>query len=155
LKFRFKERIEDKRSSYNGLDVEMYFIYDFNFRRGVRTLWHFSKYIPVYITEHDGSGNVLMNLVFRKDMTESTSNSQEKISFRARYDDTLDQYLEEYILALNGLPIDATDNFVRMLYLSAVTITTLGYGDILPITSRARLLVALEAIAGIVIIGLF
>ena len=43
----------------------------------------------------------------------------------------------------------------RMFYLSAVTITTLGYGDIVPISTRARTLVAAEAILGILLIGLY
>jgi hypothetical protein len=47
------------------------------------------------------------------------------------------------------------DTFYRMLYLSAVTITTVGYGDIVPLTDLARAAVASEAILGIVLIGLF
>ena len=42
-----------------------------------------------------------------------------------------------------------------MFYLSTVTITTLGYGEIVPITTPARLLVAFEAFLGTVIIGLY
>jgi len=47
------------------------------------------------------------------------------------------------------------DNFFRMLYFSAVTITTSGYGDITPINSAARFLVALESVLGIIVMGLF
>ncbi len=47
------------------------------------------------------------------------------------------------------------DVFLRMLYLSAVTISTSGYGDIVPISNIARLVVALESVAGILIAGLF
>lgn len=39
------------------------------------------------------------------------------------------------------------------LYFSVVTATTLGYGDITPVTSWARMLAALEAIAGMVLVG--
>ena len=42
-----------------------------------------------------------------------------------------------------------------MLYLSVVTITTLGYGDIVPITPLARFFTGIEALGGIVLIGLF
>ncbi|MVO14793.1 hypothetical protein GO984_03130 [Rhodobacteraceae bacterium CY05] len=42
-----------------------------------------------------------------------------------------------------------------MLYFSTVTITTLGYGDIAPVTHRGRMLVALQTLFGIVFIGLF
>jgi hypothetical protein len=47
------------------------------------------------------------------------------------------------------------NTFVRTLYLSAVTITTVGYGDIVPLTDAARAAVASEAIIGIMLIGLF
>ena len=36
-----------------------------------------------------------------------------------------------------------------------MTITTVGFGDIVPLTTLARLIVASEAILGIIIIGLF
>jgi hypothetical protein len=44
---------------------------------------------------------------------------------------------------------------IQSVYFSAVTITTLGYGDITPQTESARILAALEAVLGIVTIGLF
>lgn len=54
-----------------------------------------------------------------------------------------------------GLPADLSDRFWRMLYLSTITITTTGYGDIVPITNLARVLVAVEAMSGVVVAGLF
>jgi hypothetical protein len=54
-----------------------------------------------------------------------------------------------------GYPIHDTGNFIRCLYLSAVTITTLGYGDLVPLTDCVRILVSSEAVIGIVIMGLF
>ena len=48
-------------------------------------------------------------------------------------------------------PIGMLDN----LYFSAVTITTLGYGDYSPAGQGGRLLAGFEAVLGIVIIGLF
>lgn len=45
--------------------------------------------------------------------------------------------------------------FGRMFYFSAVTITTLGFGDIAPISNFARMLVTLESVLGILLIGLF
>lgn len=56
---------------------------------------------------------------------------------------------------LQGFPSGFSGNFVRMFYLSASTITTLGYGDITPITTTSRILVSMEAIIGIVMLGLF
>jgi hypothetical protein len=44
---------------------------------------------------------------------------------------------------------------VQSIYFSAVTITTLGYGDITPQTDIARSLAAIESVFGIILIGLF
>jgi hypothetical protein len=41
------------------------------------------------------------------------------------------------------------DNFATAVYFSFVTITTLGYGDISPVTPLARFLVFMEAIVGV------
>lgn len=45
--------------------------------------------------------------------------------------------------------------FIDHLYFSAVTITTLGYGDITPINTHTRLLAMVEAVVGVVLVGLF
>jgi hypothetical protein len=42
-----------------------------------------------------------------------------------------------------------------MLYFSAVTITTVGYGDVVPLTGAARFFAAFEATLGIILLGLF
>lgn len=63
--------------------------------------------------------------------------------------------LRGYLDAQAGFPSGASGNFARMLYLSAITITTVGFGDIVPLTNTARLLVASEAILGIIVIGFF
>src|SRR5262249_9439041 len=63
--------------------------------------------------------------------------------------------LQGFWRATRGLPAQASGGFWRMFYLSAVTITTVGYGDIVPLTTTARVLVSSEAILGIVVIGLF
>jgi Ion channel len=57
--------------------------------------------------------------------------------------------------ALDGFPQKSTGDFERMFYLSAVTITTLGYGDIVPITPITRILIWIEATSGVFIVGLF
>jgi hypothetical protein len=64
-------------------------------------------------------------------------------------------HLFDYSKGLNGFPSSLSGNYWRMLYLSAVTITTLGYGDIVPITNKSRILISLESILGVVLIGLF
>jgi hypothetical protein len=60
-----------------------------------------------------------------------------------------------YWAAMHGFPGSSTGEWGRMLYLSAATITTLGYGDVVPLTTRARLLVGMEALLGIALIGFF
>jgi hypothetical protein len=52
---------------------------------------------------------------------------------------------------VSGLP----RQFPRMLYFSAVTATTLGYGDIVPVATRARGLITVEAVLGVILVGLF
>ena len=41
------------------------------------------------------------------------------------------------------------NSFTDFTYFSFITLTTLGYGDILPTTSTARFLVFMEAIVGV------
>jgi len=63
--------------------------------------------------------------------------------------------IEAYRAALDGFPYYSSGNYERMLYLSAMIITTVGSGDILPVSRRARLAVSVEAVFGIIVIGLF
>jgi hypothetical protein len=67
----------------------------------------------------------------------------------------LSKKIEDCGAGRRGFPSGTSGNFVRMFYLSASTITTLGYGDIVPITTLTRILVSIEAVLGIVFIGLF
>ncbi len=48
---------------------------------------------------------------------------------------------------------DDSLGFSNFIYFSYVTLTTLGYGDILPVTQKARSLAILEAITGVVFLG--
>lgn len=72
---------------------------------------------------------------------------------------TMSQKLLNRIIGLKnaskGFPSSVSNSFGRMFYLSAITITTVGYGDIVPITNIARTLISIEAIFGVVIIGMF
>lgn len=63
--------------------------------------------------------------------------------------------IESYGMAMRGFPTNVKGNFLRMLYLSMMTITGLGFGDIVPITSSARTLIGIEAVWGIVLLALF
>jgi len=67
----------------------------------------------------------------------------------------VNQQLIKFVDEVKGEPNGVEHNFLRMLYLSMVTITTLGYGDIVPLTNGARVLIGIEATIGIVIMGLF
>ena len=52
--------------------------------------------------------------------------------------------------SFNGVPQASwLENFSTATYFSFVTITTLGYGDILPVSPLARFLVTMEAIVGV------
>lgn len=55
----------------------------------------------------------------------------------------------------SGNPKAFSGSYWRMVYLSAVTITSVGYGDIVPMSSMARFLCGLEAVLGWVIAGFF
>ncbi len=50
--------------------------------------------------------------------------------------------------ALGGALASGAQASMQLIYFSLVTITTLGYGDLLPVTSFARMLASLEAVVG-------
>ncbi|WP_316200916.1 MULTISPECIES: potassium channel family protein [unclassified Bradyrhizobium] len=62
--------------------------------------------------------------------------------------------LINYIAGRNNNPLKVSGEKARMIYFSVVVITTLGFGDIVPMTPFARMLVAIEAILGTVLLGL-
>ena len=47
-----------------------------------------------------------------------------------------------------------TDRQSDLLYFSLVTLTTVGYGDVLPLSGEARMLAALEAVTGVLYIAI-
>lgn len=63
--------------------------------------------------------------------------------------------LANYLDGYGGDPTAISDSYWRMLYFSVAVITTIGFGDIVPMTNAARALVAVEAIAGVLLVGLF
>lgn len=66
------------------------------------------------------------------------------------------EVLRRYIDVSRGRLIELKQGGLqRFLYFSVVTITTLGFGDLVPVTRRARDIVALQSVLGIIIIGLF
>lgn len=45
-----------------------------------------------------------------------------------------------------GLPSEPTDRFYALFYFASITFTTTGYGDIVPVSRRARMVSALYII---------
>ncbi len=74
-------------------------------------------------------------------------------------------WLRYYFLAILTFALDylifgsffkeGVTNVIDALYLSAVTVTTLGYGDIVPVHWTTKLLTGLQAVSGVVLVGLF
>lgn len=63
--------------------------------------------------------------------------------------------LDSLFRGLRGDPIEISGGFWRMMYFSATVITTIGFGDIVPMSPGARLAAAIEGVLGIVFAGLF
>jgi hypothetical protein len=68
---------------------------------------------------------------------------------------SLSEQMRDFAVAVRGFPSRIPGQFWRMVYFSAITITTLGFGDIVPLTTAARLVVSAESVLGIVLAGLF
>ena len=67
----------------------------------------------------------------------------------------LERAYNRLIVGFKGDPTAFEDSYLRMLYFSATAIMTIGFGDIIPISNRARLLVMLEALCGLITLGFF
>ena len=65
------------------------------------------------------------------------------------------KYINEFVIGMEGDPTELADATERMYYFSAIVLTTLGFGDIVPLTTTARALVASEVILGVLFAGLF
>ena len=66
-----------------------------------------------------------------------------------------EQRLQAFARGRQGDPSAISGDIWRMTYFSAITITTVGFGDIVPLTPTARTLAGLEAVLGWVLAGLF
>ena len=49
---------------------------------------------------------------------------------------------------------DATDHQTELLYFSLITLSTVGYGDIVPLSGPARILAALEGVTGVLYVAI-
>lgn len=63
--------------------------------------------------------------------------------------------LTDLSYALDGNALGHYGRFSRAIYLSATVITTLGFGDMVPVSDEARHIVTLQSMMGIIVIGLF
>jgi len=52
------------------------------------------------------------------------------------------------------LGTNSTDRQSDLIYFSLVTLSTVGYGDIVPLTGEARMLAALEGVTGVLYIAI-
>jgi hypothetical protein len=106
--------------------------------------------------------NILLNGILKtqveiptNDESESTLSLPENILPSIQLTPIDNAALSNYIQGMNGDPSLISAARIRYTYFSATTITTTGYGDIIPITKRARALAATEAVLGWIIAGLF
>jgi hypothetical protein len=80
---------------------------------------------------------------------------QQSTATRVLVDPVIADDIDSLLRAKTGSADLPPGRHVRAFYLSAVTITTLGFGDVVPVTTRARALIASEALLGVVLAGLF
>jgi hypothetical protein len=81
--------------------------------------------------------------------------SEDGVRYQFAVPPAVSRQLQTVLRASQGFPSGISGEFSRMVYLSAITATTTGYGDIVPITTRARILTTSEAIMGLILVGLF
>jgi Ion channel len=103
-----------------------------------------------YATRFNASNQKLFEMIFAPSRTQSGV-----MAPVLSLDYSEDSQLRNYLWGIRGDASSFSGQFWRMTYFSAVIITTLGLGDIVPITWQSRTLVALEAVAGIILAGLF
>jgi len=66
-----------------------------------------------------------------------------------------DRKLSQFFDGISGNAISINGGYGRMCYFSSVVITTVGFGDIVPITAISRSIVAIEAVLGVILAALF
>jgi voltage-gated potassium channel Kch len=65
------------------------------------------------------------------------------------------QALEELIAQQSGILPQNFDTFLKLLYFSAVTAATVGYGDIVPARKLSRLFATVQAVVSIVMLSYY
>ena len=100
----------------------------------------------------NGNGQIPLNILFPGAGSETAINPDTSVLWMPP--STADA-INRLSAAGVGDPKEASGLYIRMCYFSAIIITTLGFGDISPVTTDARVFVGAEAVLGVVIIGLF
>jgi hypothetical protein len=102
----------------------------------------FSPFERLQVLSHDGSLNIGKTII--------RPINYFAIEFERSFS-LIDDTYELIYSVLNSVEFD----YIDFLYFSAVTITTLGYGDIIPNGRLVRIYVMIETLFGVLIIGLF
>ncbi len=71
------------------------------------------------------------------------------------WDEDQESRVTRFAIGRAGDPSGVSDELGRMMYFSAIIITSVGFGDIVPLTPMARFLVAFEAVLGWTLAGFF
>jgi voltage-gated potassium channel len=62
----------------------------------------------------------------------------------------VDRFTEGPQFMINGVAVTIT--FAQALYFSVITVSTVGYGDVVPVTDSVRVIVAIEIICGVLLL---
>jgi hypothetical protein len=93
------------------------------------------------------------NVVVQADATVPQRDDAIVEAYLAVSPDMFETFRRLYAARIGVAPPDG--RYARFFYFSAVTLTTTGFGDIVPTTARARVVVGFESIYGVVMVGLF
>lgn len=144
-----------------GGDGDLFELKYSDFRRGMdRFTLHLIEPGSIYKMEFSNLGKnyyrSLTHLVIDKGLI-----SKEKLNFspngrwfQVKTMNSIPDFIGDIGAYVNGTPV-SEPNFLKMLYFSGVTILTIGYGDIAPLSWSSRGFAILEGFLGIFILGLF
>jgi hypothetical protein len=111
--------------------------------------------LPVEASKPDETAMAVVDAVFGTPQLGEPNNAPPTGHGNLSAGQALLQESEALIAIEGGEPKEAPGEWVRMSYMSISTITTLGLGDILPLSTWARMCVMFEALFGVIFAGLF
>jgi hypothetical protein len=88
-------------------------------------------------------------------VTDTFAPSQDRVLYWTTVAPSTARLTRELLGASQGDPSSLPGGYWRMLYMSAIATTTTGFGDIVPVTTRARMITIAEVFVGVVLVGLF